>query len=93
MKVELKYFGIKPTILVIRDFILNSKLKDGSTILLHPNNFDEMVIEYRDFYEHSINDPYILLGIEIAEDTLNKVPENRIGIIIDDMGVGSSTAS
>ncbi|WP_026729483.1 hypothetical protein [Flavobacterium denitrificans] len=84
MKPEVKYIGQKITLKTIRDCILDLKLSEDRIILLNSQNFDDIVLEYLDFYNESIEIPYYLLGVLISEDNSNKVPLNRIGIINDD---------
>lgn len=81
MKPEIKYIGKQITIKTLKDFITDSGLSEDKTILLHSRNFDDIILEYRDFYNESMLIPYFLLGILIEEDESRKVPVNRIGIV------------
>lgn len=81
MKTELKYIGQQITIRSLRDFILDLGLTQENVILLHPINFDDIVLEYRQIYNESILLPYSLLGVLIKEDKSRKIPKNRVGLI------------
>lgn len=83
MKPEIKYIGPKITLKSVRDCILDLELNEEKVILLNSQNFDDLIIEYLDFYKESMVIPYYLLGVLISEDNSGKVPINRIGIIDD----------
>ncbi|WKL44887.1 hypothetical protein [Flavobacterium sp. ZE23DGlu08] len=83
MKPELKYIGKQITIKTLKDYIVDCKLED-KVILLNSQNFDTIVLEYRDFYNESMEIPYSIIGILITEDNTKKVPLDRIGLINDD---------
>lgn len=84
MKPAIKYIGKAITIKTIKDFITDTKLSDEKIIILNSQNFDDIVLEYLDFYGESMTIPYSLIGILIIEDENGKIPLNRIGIIDDD---------
>jgi hypothetical protein len=68
----------------IRDYILDSKLTDEDTIVLHTLNFDDIVLEYRDTYKEAIKMPFFLLGVLIDEDIEIRVPKDKIVVIKKD---------
>lgn len=78
---EIKYIGKSITIKSLKDFIVDSKLSDKKNIILNSDNFNDIVLEYLDFYGESMSVPYSLIGIFIFEDESKKVPLNRIGIV------------
>jgi hypothetical protein len=84
IKPSLHYIGKIILIKSIRDFILDAKLTENDTILLNQVNFDNIVIEFRNTYNESINSHYFLLSILIKEDDSNSVPLNRVGVIKND---------
>ncbi|MDH2208566.1 hypothetical protein N5J53_16275 [Empedobacter sp. GD03644] len=84
MKLELKYIGKQITIKALKDFIIDNGDLDEKVILLNSQNFDDIVLEYLEFYKESMPIPYNLLGVLITEDETNKVPLNRIGIDISE---------
>jgi len=84
MKPQIQYLGKKITIKSLRDYILENKLREIDTILLHPSNFDDIVIEYLDTYNSSIQLPYFLIGVLIGEDMENSIPKNRVGTVKND---------
>ncbi len=65
----------------IRDFIIDNRLAETTAITLHQRNFDDIVLEYRDFYGESIEIPFIYLGVRIMEDETNKTPQDRIRVV------------
>ena len=73
----------------IGDFIVDFDLDVHDTVLLHPTNFDEIVLEFRDTYKESIQVPFFLIGILIKEDSEKKIPINRVGLIKNDPDLGS----
>ncbi|WP_395045986.1 hypothetical protein [Flavobacterium sp.] len=79
----MKYIGKQITILSIKDYIVDNGLTDKA-ILLNSKNFDDVVLEYKEFYNESMSVPYNLLGILITEDYTKTVPYNRVGIIDSD---------
>lgn len=81
---EIKYIRNRITIKSIRDCILDFGLTEKDTLILHSNNFDDIVLEHREIYNESFASPYLILGVLIKEDTQRKVPNNRVGIIKND---------
>lgn len=80
----------KPVIKTIRknilyktliDFIHSEELTEDHVILLNTKNFDDVVLDFRDFYGESMTFDHRLLGVEIAEDYTNTVRLNKLGII------------
>lgn len=75
-----EYIGKYITIIAIRNYILD-KCITNKAILLHSKNFDDIVLEYRSFYNESMSVPYELLGNYIGEDYTKTVPMDRISVI------------
>lgn len=67
----------------IKDFVLDQGLRDSDAILLNPETFDELVINYRKQYKESIQIPFYLLGVLITEDHSKKLGLNVLGVIKD----------
>ncbi|HLK28462.1 MAG TPA: hypothetical protein VKT28_07765 [Puia sp.] len=80
---ELKYIKTV-TIKSIRNVILDNNLTEKDTITLHKNDFDNIVLEYRQTYGIGITVPYFLLSVLIEEDKNAEVFEGRLGIILND---------
>ncbi|MBP1645297.1 MAG: hypothetical protein H6Q16_872 [Bacteroidetes bacterium] len=79
---EYKYIGKNISYKMLKEAILNFNLNEDYTIVLNYNNFDDIVLEYRDIYSEEMIFPHYLLGVEIREEENNEsVPQNRIGII------------
>ena len=64
----------------IRDYILENELTDSIVIVLHPDTFDAVALDYIKIHE-SIERPFEILGIEIVEDTSGSVYRNQIKIM------------
>jgi len=67
----------------LKNFITDSKLCDDNVIYLNPNTFDDIVLEYRSYFDKPMVAPLILLGIHIVEDRSNRVPIQRVGVNYD----------
>lgn len=64
----------------IRDYILENELTDSVVIVLHPDSFDAVALDYIKIHE-TIERPFEILGVEIAEDTSRQVPRNSIRVM------------
>lgn len=62
------------------DFIIDNELTDNVIIILHPDNFDALALDYISVHG-KIERPFELLGIQIAEDTSGKVAKSHIQIM------------
>lgn len=62
------------------NFIIENELTDSIYIVLHPDNFDAVAIDYIGIHGN-IERPFEILGIKIEEDTTGKVARNKIHII------------
>lgn len=65
----------------MREFILENELTDSIAISLHPDTFDELVMDYLDINNNQIERPFEILGIEILQDQSGIVQQNRINIL------------
>lgn len=83
-KPTLLYAGMQMNIRAIRNAILDQALTEADSLVLHPDNWDDIVIEHRHTYRESIPIPYYLLGVLIKEDISKNVPKNRVGVIRND---------
>lgn len=45
----------------LRDIILDYKVTKFDTIILHPNDYDEIAVEYRETYQECMLQPYYLI--------------------------------
>ena len=61
-------------------FIIDNELTDSVAIVLHPDSFDTLAIDYIGI-NGTIERPFEILGIEILEDTSGAVPRNQIHTI------------
>ena len=64
----------------IRSFIIDNELTDSVAIVLHPENFDTLAMDYIRIHG-SLARPFEILGIEILEDTTGRVTKNTIEVI------------
>lgn len=65
----------------MRNFIIENELTDSVAITLHPDSFDELVMDYLDFNDNQIERPFEILGIEILQDTTGTVEKNKINLL------------
>ncbi len=65
----------------MRNFILENELTDSVAINLHPDSFDELVMDYLDINGNQIERPFEILGIEILQDTTGNVGRNAISFM------------
>ena len=61
----------------ICNFIIDNELTDSVVIVLHPENFDKVALDYVKLH-NNIERPCEILGIEILEDTTGKIAKNKI---------------
>ena len=71
----------KITLDAMRNFIVENELTDSVAITLHPDSFDELVLEYLDTNGNQIERPFEILGIEILQDTTGSVPVNKVNLL------------
>lgn len=83
-KTRLKYVGTI-TYKALRDLICDEQLLDNDTLVLHQDDFDSIVLAYREFYNVSFRNPHLLCGVLIRESEGEDVPRNRVGIIENDL--------
>ncbi|TGE08766.1 hypothetical protein [Hymenobacter fodinae] len=84
-----KYIGHTLDLRTIRAFILDLELNEADTLLLHPDNYDSLVLEYRDMYREPMPQPFYVLGVYIDEADANaigplRVPKDRVVVLYDD---------
>ena len=65
----------------MRTFIIESELTDSVAITLHPDSFDELVMDYLDTNGNQIERPFEILGIEILQDTTGTVQKNQVNLL------------
>lgn len=65
----------------MRNYILENELTDSVAISLHPDNFDELVLDYLDINDCQIERPFEILGIEILQDNSGSVNKNNIQVL------------
>ena len=65
----------------MRNFIIENELTDSVAITLHPDSFDDLVMDYLDFNGNQIERPFEILGIEIVQDTTGNVAKNSINLL------------
>lgn len=65
----------------MRNFIIESELTDSVAITLHPDSFDDLVMDYLDTNGNQIERPFEILGIEILQDNSGSVARNNFNIL------------
>lgn len=65
----------------MRNFIIENELTDSVAISLHPDNFDELVMDYLDINDNQIERPFEILGIEILQDESGAAAKNKVNIL------------
>ena len=65
----------------MRNFIIENELTDSVAVSLHPDNFDELVMDYLDINGNQIERPFEILGIEILQDTTGNVAKDQVNLL------------
>lgn len=65
----------------MRNYIIDNELTDSVAISLHPDSFDDLVMDYLDINNNQIERPFEILGIEILQDSTGTVVKNHINIL------------
>lgn len=65
----------------MRNFIIDNELTDSVAISLHPDSFDELVMDYLDANGLLLQRPFEILGIEIVQDNTGNVTKNNVNIL------------
>lgn len=65
----------------MRNFIIENELTDSVAITLHPDNFDDVVMDYLDINGNQIERPFEILGIEVLQDNTGSVAKNNINVL------------
>ena len=68
----------KITLDAMRNYIIENELTDSVAITLHPDSFDDVVLEYIDTNGMQIERPFEILGIEILQDETGNVAKHNI---------------
>jgi hypothetical protein len=71
----------KITYETMQNFILEKELTDSVALSLHPDSFDDLVMDYLDFNNNQIERPFEILGIEIMQDSTGAVAKNNVQIL------------
>lgn len=73
----------KITLRYIRNYILDNNISEMVTLLLHPENFDDLELEHRATYGQGITVPFYFLRVLITE-AHGSAALNRIRVVRDD---------
>jgi hypothetical protein len=68
----------KITLDAMRTYIIENELTDSVAITLHPDSFDELVLEYIETNGMQIERPFEILSIEVLQDTTGNVAKGNI---------------
>jgi len=72
------------TIKYIRDYILDNHITEYDTIVMNMLDFDDIILEHRDTYGTSINNPFYLLKVLIVPDEGRRIDRNQLKVIRND---------
>jgi len=65
----------------MRNFIIENELTDSVAITLHPDSFDELVMDYLDINDNQIERPFEILSIEILQDTTGNIAKGKVNLL------------
>lgn len=65
----------------MRNYIIDNELTDSVAISLHPDSFDDLVMDYLDINGNQIERPFEILGIEILQDNTGNVAKSNIHVL------------
>ena len=63
----------------IRNFILDNKVQESEIILLNTYDFDDLVLDFREFYSSAMPSDIKILGITIRED--RSISKGRVTVL------------
>lgn len=69
------------TLTSLRQLIRDYNLAAGQTILLHPADFEKIVLEHRNYFGYSMRIPYLIEGVKVREDFTKRVLVARVGVL------------
>ncbi len=78
---EYIFIGDKISFPALRDFIFTHKIDAGDTVVLHPVDFERLIVEMKASGEELPDIPMTLLGVLITRDATDSVPAGKIQII------------
>lgn len=65
----------------MRNFIVDNELTDSVAITLHPDSFDDLVMDYLDANGLLLQRPFEILGIEVLQDETGVVAKNQVNVL------------
>lgn len=71
----------KITLDAMQNFIIDNELTDSVAISLHPDSFDDLVMDYLDNIGLLLQRPFEILGIEITQDETGNVEKNHVKVL------------
>nr|WP_322625367.1 hypothetical protein [uncultured Flavobacterium sp.] len=71
----------KITFDAMRNFIVDNEITDSVAISLHPDSFDDLVMDYLDANGLLLQRPFEILGIEITQDETGNVSKNEVKVL------------
>ncbi len=75
------YIGPALTIAALRNYIIDTALVEDQLVLMHPSDYDELALEYRETYNEHLPAPYMLLSVEIGASEKIWVPPGRVRVV------------
>ena len=74
----------EPTVLYLRNFILDNNIPDTDSISLSQEMFDEIALDFRNTYKEPIHLPFIFLNVWITIADRGSIGRNQAIITKDD---------
>lgn len=74
----------EPSILFLRNFILDREVEDSSSISLSQTMFDELAVSYRKEYNEPLKTPFLFLGVWVRIDARSTLKREQAGITFND---------
>lgn len=69
------------TLTSLRQLIRDYNILSGQTLLLHPVDFEKIVLEHRNYFGFGMRIPHLIDGVKVREDFTKKVLVARVGVM------------
>lgn len=69
------------TLTSLRQLIRDYSITSGQTLLLHPVDFEKIVLEHRNYFGFGMRIPHLIDGVKVREDFTKKVLVARVGVM------------
>ncbi|MBF0693642.1 MAG: hypothetical protein IR153_01125 [Flavobacterium sp.] len=65
----------------LRDYIFDHKINRGDSIVLNPQNYEQILDQIRNSPDHEIDIPLNVFGVLLVKDTTDTVENGKIQIV------------